>query len=85
MSRNESRSERRQGVASPYSKVPVNRRFRTLDEYLAFLKEMSTLDMPWWEEISPGVYRRVTGLLAQLDGPEIATRAELMKRYGFDR
>ena len=56
--------------------------FRTLDEYLAHLRQYAgPIDQPWWREIRPGVYEHVTRLRAA--NPEIATRAELMQRFGF--
>ena len=37
--------------------VPLNERFRTLDEYLAFLEKRSAIDDAWYREIEPGLYR----------------------------
>ncbi len=57
--------------------------FCSLDEYLAHLRQQGAIDLPWWREISPGVYERVArGTHAQR---ETATRAELMERFGFQR
>ncbi|MFB0610732.1 hypothetical protein [Aurantiacibacter poecillastricola] len=70
------------GVANlPFSR---GRTFATLDAYLAYLEQYNgPLDMPWWREISPGVYRQQL-YIANLDvEPETATRAELEKRFGF--
>jgi len=69
-----------QGVANlPYAH---GHRFCALDEYLAHLERYAApIDQPWWRLVRPGVYehvKRVTGATA-----EIATRAELMKRFGF--
>src|SRR5687768_9842065 len=58
------------------------RSFRTLDEYLAHLeRHAAPIDQPWWREIRPGVYEHVK----RMPGAprETATRAELMKRFGF--
>jgi len=70
-----------QGVANlPYAR---GRTFRSLDEYLACLEQQGAIDLPWWRQVSPGVYewvRRMPGAR-----PERATRAELMRRYGFTR
>ena len=56
--------------------------FRTLDEYLEHLKRYAApIDQPWWREIRPGVYEHVKRMPGAT--PEIATRAELMKRFGF--
>ena len=58
------------------------KRFATLDEYLAHLKcYAAPIDQPWWREVRPGVYEHVK----RMPGAprETATRAELMKRFGF--
>ena len=61
------------------------RTFRTLDAYLAHLQQNGAMDLAWWREVSPGVYELQTNLRT-LDGQtERATRAELMRRYGFTR
>ena len=68
------------GVANlPFSH---GRSFRTLDEYLQHLeRHAAPIDQPWWREIRPGVYQHVKRLPGA--APEVATRAELMKRFGF--
>jgi hypothetical protein len=69
------------GVANlPYAR---GRTFASLDEYLAHLESLGAIDLPWWREIRPGVYERVTSVRGR--PPEVATRAELMQRYGFKR
>lgn len=58
------------------------KRFLTLDDYLAHLKcNAAPIDQPWWREVRPGVYEHVK----RMPGAprETATRAELMKRFGF--
>jgi hypothetical protein len=68
-----------EGVANlPYAR---GRTFRTLDEYLAHLEAQGALDLPWWREIRPGVYERVTSMPEARR--EVATREELMRRFGF--
>ena len=64
----------------------VSQRFGTLDEYLAHLERQGAVDMPWWREVEPGIYELVT-TFRPVEGraPERATRAELMRRYGFTR
>lgn len=58
--------------------------FRTLDAYLAHLEcHAAPVDAAWWLEVEPGVYRHMT--TATNAKPEIATRAQLMRRYGFSR
>ena len=56
--------------------------FRTLDEYLEHLERYAApIDQPWWREIRPGVYEHV---IRMPGAPrEVATRAELMRRFGF--
>lgn len=69
----------------------INRRFRSLDDYLAWLRQtQEPVDGPWYEEIRPGIYQLRTGNLRIL-GPEgdetppgqTFTRAELEKKFGF--
>jgi len=65
---------------------PINRRFRTLDDYLAHLERRSHMDGKWYKQIRPGVYELQTGNL-RLDTPggekRIFTRGELAKKFGF--
>lgn len=56
--------------------------FASLDEYLEHLEKQGAIDLPWWREIAPGVYERVVRMPEA--APEIKTRAELLKLYGFD-
>lgn len=70
------------GVANlPYARGQT---FRTLDAYLAHLERQGAIDLPWWRQVAPGVYERV---VRNMPGrrPERATRAELMRRFGFTR
>lgn len=59
------------------------RTFSSLDEYLAFLETRGAVDLPYWRQIEPGVYERVT----TMTGAEriTRTREELMTMYGFRR
>lgn len=70
------------GVANlPFA---MGKTFATLDAYLAHLECFAgPIDKPWWREIRPGVYEHVK--TATGASPETATRAELMKRFGFTR
>lgn len=79
---NEGRSGDVGGVANlPHS---FGRKFRMLDEYLTHLEcNARPIDLPWWKEIEAGVYQRMT--TATNARPETATRAELLKRFGFSR
>ena len=69
-----------EGVANlPYAR---GRRFGTLDEYLEYLRcTAAPIDLPWWREVRPGVYEHVKRMRGAT--PEVATRAKLMKRFGF--
>ena len=72
-----------QGIANlPWA---MGRRFATLNAYLTHLECLAQpVDLPWWKEIRPGVYRHMT--TATIAPPnEVATRAELMERFGFSR
>jgi hypothetical protein len=62
----------------------MGRRFSTLDEYLTHLKcRAAPIDLPWWSEVRPGVYQQVKHLPGAK--PEVATRAELLRRFGFSK
>jgi hypothetical protein len=69
------------GIANlPYAR---GRTFHSLDDYLAYLERQGAIDLPWWRQIEPGIYERVTNRRGR--APERATRAELMRRFGFSR
>jgi len=73
------------GAQQPVSDLPYARgkTFRTLDQYLAHLEQQGAIDLPWWREISPGVYEHVIHMPGARR--ETATREELMRRFGFTR
>ena len=58
--------------------------FTSLDDYLAFLRKRGAYDVPWYREIRPGVYELVSrrGPGAQ---PQVYTREELARKFGFER
>lgn len=75
------------GGEAPARQLPFahGRTFATLDEYLAHLRDRAgPIDQPWYREVRPGVYERVTSR-RRSGAPEMVTRAELMRRYGFTR
>ncbi|AHE55183.1 hypothetical protein NX02_17545 [Sphingomonas sanxanigenens DSM 19645 = NX02] len=67
----------------PYA---FGQRFRTLDEYLLHLKQKAgPIDLPWWRQVGPDRFERVTGKRVPPGKREAATRAELLSRFGFER
>jgi len=69
--------------------VPINQRFRNLDEYLAYLEQtQGPVDGPWYKQVSPGMYQLQTGNL-HLDVPgdekRSFTRQELEQKFGFSK
>ena len=70
------------GVAKlPYAH---GHRFCSLDEYLGHLERRAApIDQPWWRQVRPGVYEHVKRMPGAKR--EVATRAELMKRFGFSK
>ena len=67
------------------AKLPFARgkSFCSLDDYLVHLERQGTIDLPWWRQIRPEVYEHVKRLPGATR--ETATRAELMKRFGFSK
>jgi hypothetical protein len=69
--------------------LPINQRFKTLDEYLAWLQEYAApTDQAWYREIRPGVYELQTGNFVPLEGTpgapqRVFTREELEEKFGF--
>jgi hypothetical protein len=57
-------------------------RFATLDTYLAHLKRRGATDVPWYYEVSPGIYELVSRVNRR-GTPKRFTRAELAARFGF--
>lgn len=73
------------------SVTPINQRFASLDEYLAFLEKTSApVDGPWYKQVRPGIYQLQTGNLRVLDADKaeekrLFTRRELEKKFGFSK
>jgi hypothetical protein len=71
------------------AQLPINQRFHSLDDYLAFLeKTQAPIDKPWYRQIRPGVYELQTGDFRPLgaEAPKRTfTREELEKKFGFSR
>lgn len=62
------------------------RNFRTLDEYLAYLRQYAApIDRPWYREVRPDLFKLETGNLRADLPPRYFTRAELEQRFGFPR
>lgn len=72
-------SEQRPVAGLPFAQ---GRSFASLDDYLEFRKSRGAYDVPWYREIRPGVFELVSrrGPGAQ---PQIHTRAELARKFGF--
>ena len=66
--------------ALPYA---GGRSFKTLDDYLAFRKTLGTTGRSFYEEVSPGTYRLVTGRRLPGGEEKTYTRDELLKKFGF--
>lgn len=77
------------GKAMIDEKIPINKRFGSLDEYLAHLElTQGPVDGPWYKQVGPDMYELQTGNLKldQADGVEqkrLFTRQELEKKFGF--
>jgi hypothetical protein len=77
----------KEAAAQPARRLPdsFGRTFSSLDEYLAHLRRYAApIDKPWYREVRPGVYERVTTRVPRPE-PQIYTRAQLMARFGFTR
>lgn len=66
----------------PYAR---GRSFGTLDEYLAFRRKGGAMDLPWYREVRPGLYRLETGNLRAPVPERFFTREELERKFGFAR
>ena len=80
-------------MPAPPGGGPLNKRFATLDDYLAWLRQtQAPVDGPWYEEVQPGLYQLRTGNLRIL-GPEgdetprnqTFSREQLLKKFGFSQ
>lgn len=65
----------------PYSR---GRSFADLDSYLTFRRQQAAIDLPWYEEVAPGLYELKTSMRPAA-APKRFTRAELARKFGFDR
>ena len=80
------RSTPKPGTNVKTSHVPINQRFATLDDYLAYLEKTSALDNAWYREIRPGHYRLETpSLRGPYKGQRVFTREQLLAKFGFER
>jgi hypothetical protein len=71
----------------PKDKLPYagGRQFRTLDEYLAYRRTLGATDRPWYDEISPGVYKLTGGRRLPGSPEPTYTRRELLEKFGFSQ
>jgi hypothetical protein len=86
------KSSERMGNTVSDTNLPVNQRFHTLDQYLAYLEQtQAPVDGPWYKEVRPGMYQLQTGGNLHLDVPggveekRQFTRQELEKKFGFSK
>lgn len=78
-------------MPAPPGGVPVNQRFSTLDDYLAWLRQtQAPVDGPYYDEIRPGIFSLRTGNLRTVIPEDdraaeerTFTRAQLLKKFGF--
>lgn len=61
------------------------RSFADLDAYLAHLRVLGAQDIPYYHEVSPGRYRLESGRGTRNQPPVLATREELLRKFGFSR
>jgi hypothetical protein len=81
-------TERRERVDDGRAGLPYafGQRFDTLEDYLAHLrKRAAPIDLPWWRPVGPDHFEHVTARRMPAGQPEIVTREELMRRFGFTR
>ncbi len=67
---------------------PISQRFKSLDDYLAFLERTEgPVDGAWYRQVRPGVYVLQTGGNLRLEGgnppKQTFTREELERKFGF--
>lgn len=58
------------------------RLFETLDAYLAYLEDLGTIGIAWYERRPDGTYQLITRRPPG-QAPEIFTREDLLERFGF--
>lgn len=64
----------------------AGREFRTLEAYLAYLRDFAApMDRPWYREVKPGLYRLERGNFRGEAEERLFTREELERRFGFRR
>jgi len=71
----------------PVRQLPFahGRTFATLDDYLAHLRDYAgPVGQPWYRKVGTDSYELVT-TRAPAGEPEIFTREQLMRRFGFSR
>lgn len=71
------------GGGAPALPYAQGRSFATLDAYLAYLRELGAMDIPYYQEQPDGRFMLVQRLRPG-EQPKIFTRAELAEMFGFD-
>ena len=71
--------------AGPKGELPFARgqTFTTLDAYLAFRRQQGAIDLPWYEEVEPGIFMLRTSRRPP-SPPQRFTRRELARKFGFE-
>jgi len=77
-----------EGIKVSDTSLPINQRFKNLDEYLGWLRlTQAPVDGAWYKQIRPGVYELQTGNLrvlgAEGEKKKTFTREELERKFGF--
>lgn len=71
----------------PRMELPMaqGRTFDDLDSYLAYRQELGAMDKPYYLLVGPELYQLIRGRALGGKPPELFTRAQLLKEFGFDR
>lgn len=77
------------GIRVTDENLPINQRFRTLDDYLAWVKQYEApTGRAWYKQVGPDRFELQTGNFHPLEGTPAAqgrvfTRKELERKFGF--
>jgi hypothetical protein len=85
------KSLRRHDITAPSPATPQDlpyakgMDFETLDSYLAYRRKLGAIDIPYYREISPGVYQLIVGRQPKSIPAKIYTRQQLLELFGFKK